>query len=163
VTSDEGPNISASARIDPATGRFRAVAPDTRWDVDAFGIAPDGSFIAYVVNEAGISRLQAARPAHRPRSAPSNRCPPEPSARSKWRPGGDVGFTLTSATSPADAYSVNSATLADTRWTRSETGGLDPEVNAEPELDRDRELRRRAHVGLSLSPGRGPLSRAADR
>ena len=49
-------------------------------------------------------------------------------------PWGEVGFTLTSASSPADAYSVNPATLAVTRWTRSETGGLDPEANAEPEL-----------------------------
>jgi dipeptidyl aminopeptidase/acylaminoacyl peptidase len=49
-------------------------------------------------------------------------------------PWGDVGFTLTSASTPADAYSVDPRTLAVTRWTRSETGGLDPEANAEPEL-----------------------------
>jgi dipeptidyl aminopeptidase/acylaminoacyl peptidase len=34
----------------------------------------------------------------------------------------------------ADAYSIDPRTLAVTRWTKSETGGLDPNVNVEPEL-----------------------------
>ena len=49
-------------------------------------------------------------------------------------PWGEVGFTFTSARSPADAFSVDPATLAVTRWTTSETGGLDPNINVEPEL-----------------------------
>jgi dipeptidyl aminopeptidase/acylaminoacyl peptidase len=49
-------------------------------------------------------------------------------------PWGEIGFTFTSARSPADAYSVDPKTLSVTRWTSSETGGLDAAMNAEPEL-----------------------------
>ena len=86
-----------------------------------------------MVNEAGISRLKLLDPrTGRTRSVDS--LPAGTIGPLEVAPWGDVGFTLTSATSPADAYSVDPATLAVTRWTRSETGGLDPEVNAEPEL-----------------------------
>ncbi|MGZ8282557.1 MAG: prolyl oligopeptidase family serine peptidase [Allosphingosinicella sp.] len=133
VTSDEGSEFQRLGTIDPATGAFRAVSPETRWDVDTFDVAPDGNFIAYVVNEAGISRLRLLDPrTGRARTVES--LPAGVIGGLQVAPWGDVGFTLTSASSPADAYSVTPATLAITRWTRSETGGLDPEVNAEPEL-----------------------------
>ncbi len=48
-------------------------------------------------------------------------------------PWGEIGLTFTSARSPADAFSVEPKTLALTRWTTSETGGLDPNANVEPE------------------------------
>ena len=57
VTSDEGSDFQRLGTIDPATGRFTAVAPEPKWDVDAFDIADDGRTIAYVVIEAGIDRL----------------------------------------------------------------------------------------------------------
>jgi dipeptidyl aminopeptidase/acylaminoacyl peptidase len=41
---------------------------------------------------------------------------------------------MVSAKSPTDAYSLDPATLAITRWTASETGGLDPNANVEPTL-----------------------------
>ena len=133
VTSDEGSEFQRLGTIDPATGAFRAVAPETRWDVDTFDIARDGSFIAYVVNEAGIARLKLLDPrTGRVRTVDS--LPAGTIGNLEIAPWGDIGFTLNSAASPADAYSVNPQTLAVTRWTRSETGGLDPSANAEPEL-----------------------------
>jgi dipeptidyl aminopeptidase/acylaminoacyl peptidase len=47
---------------------------------------------------------------------------------------GEIGLSFSSARSATDAYSVNPHTLAVTRWTRSETGGLDVAENAEPEF-----------------------------
>ncbi|WP_129791640.1 prolyl oligopeptidase family serine peptidase [Sphingosinicella sp. CPCC 101087] len=133
VTSDEGSEFRRLGTIDPATGAFRPVASDERWDVGAFDIARDGSFIAYVTNEAGVSRLKLLDP----RTGVSRTVESLPAGvigGVEVAPWGDVGFTLTSASTPADAYSVDPRTLAVTRWTRSETGGLDPEANAEPEL-----------------------------
>ena len=133
VTSDEGSEFQRLGILDPATGAFRAVSPDTRWDVESFDIAPDGRFIAYVVNEAGIGRLKLLDPSTgRARAVES--LPAGTIGGLEVAPWGDVGFTLSSASSPADAYSVDPNSLAVTRWTRSETGGLDPEANAEPEL-----------------------------
>ena len=45
-----------------------------------------------------------------------------------------LGFSLTSARSPADAWAVNLTTGSLERWTESETGGLNPAAFGEPEL-----------------------------
>ena len=133
ATSDEGSEFQRLGIVDPATGAFRPVSPETRWDVNSFDIAPDGSFIAYVVNEAGVSRLKLLDP-RTGQSRAVDSLPDGIIGGVEVAPWGEVGFTLTSASSPADAYSVDPRTLAVRRWTRSETGGLDPEANAEPEL-----------------------------
>ncbi|MEK6371941.1 MAG: prolyl oligopeptidase family serine peptidase [Acidobacteriota bacterium] len=44
------------------------------------------------------------------------------------------GFSLSSARSPSDVYSVNLDTQKLERWTESETGGLNPARNSEPQL-----------------------------
>ena len=133
ATSDEDSEFRRLGTLDPGTGAFRPVSAEPRWDVGGFDISEDGRTIAYVLNEAGISRLKlldvASRRVRTVESLPAGVIGGLEFAR--W---GDLGFTLTSAASPADAYSVNPATLAVTRWTRSETGGLDPSANAEPEL-----------------------------
>jgi dipeptidyl aminopeptidase/acylaminoacyl peptidase len=49
-------------------------------------------------------------------------------------PWGTIGLFVTSARATADTYAVDPKSLAVTRWTESETGGLDPAANAEPEL-----------------------------
>ena len=52
-----------------------------------------------------------------------------------WHPNGRwVAFSLASAKSPLDAYAVDVNTGAVTRWTESETGGLNADRNVEPQL-----------------------------
>ena len=162
VTSDEGSDFQRLGTLDPATGRFRAVSPETRWDVDNFDIAPDGSFIAYVVNEAGASRLRLLDPrSGRVRAVAS--LPAGVIGGVEVAPWGAIGFSLNSAASPADAYSVDPVTLAPARWTRSETGGLDPTVNVEPALVEVRSFDGEAVSGFlyrpdpARFPGRRPL------
>jgi dipeptidyl aminopeptidase/acylaminoacyl peptidase len=133
VTSDEGSDFQRLGTLDPATGRFTAVAPEARWDVEQFDISDDGRFIAYSVNEAGISKVKLLDP--RTRQVREVRALPAGVVGGlEVAPWGDIGLTLSSAHSPADAYSVNPQTLAVTRWTESETGGLDPRVNVAPQL-----------------------------
>ena len=132
VTSDEGSEFQRLGTIDPRTGAFRPVSTQ-QWDVEDFDIADDGGLIAYVANEAGRSRLYLLDPrTGRARAVES--LPAGQTGGVEIAPWGDIGFTLTSARSPADAYSLDPRTLAVTRWTQSETGGLDPSVNVEPEL-----------------------------
>jgi dipeptidyl aminopeptidase/acylaminoacyl peptidase len=112
---------------------FTAVAPETRWDVENFDISDDGRFIAYVVNEAGISRLKLLDTRTR-RSRAVTGIPVGTIGGLEVAPWGDIAATVNSARSPADVYVVNPRTLAVTRWTESETGGLDPRRNVEPVL-----------------------------
>ena len=133
ATSDAGSDFLRLGRVDPKSGSFTAIAAEKKWDVDAFEIAPDGSFIAYALNEAGRSRLKlldlksgAVRAVD---SLPIGVLSGLAIAQD-----GRIGFTLGSNKAAADVYSVDAKTLALTRWTHSETGGLDTEANVEPEL-----------------------------
>jgi dipeptidyl aminopeptidase/acylaminoacyl peptidase len=162
VASDEGADFQRLGTLDAETGRFTPMNPEQRWDVETFDIAEDGSFIAYVVNEAGISRLRIMDP--RTRQVREVRgLPAGTIGEIEIAPWGDIGFTLSSARSPADAYSVNPLSLVATRWTVSETGGLDTRLNVEPELTEVRSFDGERVSGFLYRPdpkrfpGRRPL------
>ena len=133
ATSDEGSDVQRLGRLDPKSGRFMPVSPAARWDVDEFEISADGRTIAYTLNEAGSSKLVLLDVASgQTRQAAS--LPMGQIGGLDFAPWGALGFSMVSAKSPSDAYSLDPATLQVTRWTESETGGLDPKVNVEPEL-----------------------------
>jgi dipeptidyl aminopeptidase/acylaminoacyl peptidase len=162
VTSDEGSDFQRLGTIDPASGRFTALATDINWDVENFDVSPDGRLIAFTTNEAGISRLRLLDTATRQVRLVSA-LPAGTIGGLEIAPWGAVGFSLSSARSPSDVYSVDPQTLAVTRWTRSETGGLDPERNVEPELVRVRSFDGEQISGFlyrpdtARFPGRRPL------
>ncbi|WP_428683719.1 prolyl oligopeptidase family serine peptidase [Sphingopyxis sp.] len=161
ITSDEGSDFQRLGTLDPATGKFTPKGPAEQWDVSSFDVADDGSFIAYVINEAGMSKMRlfdtksgAVRTVDLPAGVIGG---------VSIAPWGDIGFSLTSARSATDAYSVDAKTLKVTRWTQSETGGLDPLKNVEPQL-----VKVKSFDGLEVSgflyrpdpakfPGKRPL------
>jgi dipeptidyl aminopeptidase/acylaminoacyl peptidase len=124
ILSDDGSDVQRLGRIDTATGKFTPVASADRWDIDGFDISDDGRSIAYTTNEAGISRLYLLDVASG-RSRPVNGLPVGIVGGLEWAPWGELGFTFSSAQGTADAWSLNPANGKLTRWTRSETGGLD--------------------------------------
>ncbi len=151
VTSDEGSDFQRLGTLDVQTGGFTARSPEKQWDVDAFDVADDGSFVAYFVNEAGRSKLRvldARSGAVREVSG----LPAGTGGDLDIAPWGAIGFTFASAKSPPDAYSADPVTLALTRWTASETGGLDPSVNVEPQLVEVRSFDREAVSGFLYRP-----------
>jgi dipeptidyl aminopeptidase/acylaminoacyl peptidase len=133
VTADVGNDFQRLGTISARDGFKQLVAGPTIWDVDEFDIADDGSFIAVIRNEAGISTLYLIDPKTGAITG-KPKLPVGIVGGIEIAPWGDIGFTLTSATSPADAWSVDPRTLAATRWSFSETGGLDPARNREAEL-----------------------------
>lgn len=133
ATSDEGSEFLRLGTVDITTGKFTAKAPEAKWDVEGFDVADDGSFIAYSVNEAGVSRLKILE-TRSGATRPVESLPAGQISGLSVAPWGDIGLTFASATSAADAYSVDPRTLKATRWTSSETGGLDATQNVPPEL-----------------------------
>ena len=133
VTSDVGGDVQRIGTIDARRGFKGLVTGPAQWDVDEFDIADDGSFIALVVNQAGISRLRTLDP----RTGAIIRDADLPAGiigGLEIAPWGTIGFTYTSAGSPADAWSIDPKTMAATRWTYSETGGLDASQNRPAQL-----------------------------
>jgi dipeptidyl aminopeptidase/acylaminoacyl peptidase len=161
VTSDQGSDFQRLGTLDPATGKFTPKTTE-KWDVDSFDLSDDGKTIAYIVNEAGAHRLKlmdTASGAVRTAEA----VPAGVIGGLEIAPWGEVGFSLSSAKSASDVWSLDPATMQLTRWTQSETGGLDPSVNVEPEIVSVRSFDKLPVSGLlylpdpAKFPGKRPL------
>ena len=135
-TSDMNTEFRRLHRLDLASGAITVLTEDSPWDVESFAVSDDRQRIAYVLNEDGVSRLFARNLADGGFIA----LPPLPRGIvSGLRFHADnrrLGFTLRSATTPSDVFSVDFRTRALTRWTRSELGGIDTSRLVEPELIR---------------------------
>ncbi len=132
VTSDLGSDFQRLGRLDLLSGAFDPVSRET-WDVDSFDISDDGKTIAYVVNEAGSDRLRIMDVA----SGKVTRVDALPAGLIgglEFAPWGEIGFSFSSAKSAADVWSLDPGTMQLTRWTQSETGGLDAGMNVEPRI-----------------------------
>lgn len=125
VISNAGGDNSQLAAIDFATRKSTALRPDLHWDVDDLAVSPDGRYLAYVVNEDGFGKLRIWDPSTRKSDAFLG-IPDGVLNDLRWSTTGhDLGFTVASSHSPGDVYSLNLDDHQLTRWTYSETGGLD--------------------------------------
>lgn len=161
VTSDQDSDFQRLGRLNPMTGAFTPVSQED-WDVDGFDLSDDGKTIVYEVNEAGSDRLRIMDVASG-RVTKVDALPAGQISGLAIAPWGEIGFSFSSAKSAADVWSLNPATMQLTRWTRSETGGLDTEINVEPRI-----VTTRSFDGLEVSgllylpdpdkfPGKRPL------
>ncbi len=133
ATSDQASDFQRLGTIDPRSGAFTPRSPEPKWDVESFEIARDGSYVAYVVNEKGVSRLRLLDPRTGAVRAARN-LPAGAIGSLHAGPDGRLAFTMSSAKVPTDAFSLSPVSLEATRWTESEIGGLDSALNPEPEL-----------------------------
>lgn len=132
ATSDVGSDFQQLGRLDPASGKFTPVSKE-KWDVDSFDVSDDGKTIVYEVNEAGSDRMRILDVA----SGKVTKVDVLPAGQIgglEIAPWGEIGFSFSSAKSAADVWSLDPKTMQLTRWTTSETGGLDPSVNVEPRI-----------------------------
>ena len=127
VTTDRDSEWSRLTLLDVDTGAPTYLTSDIPWDVDEFEISPDGRTVAFVTNEDGVSRLHLYD-VERRRHRPVPGLPAGLLGGLRFHANGrDLGFTLNFARAPSDAYSLDTRTARLTRWTQSETGGLDAE------------------------------------
>ncbi|HRD46801.1 MAG TPA: prolyl oligopeptidase family serine peptidase, partial [Caulobacter sp.] len=135
VLSDQGGEFKRLVEIDLAGGRITPVTPpDLKWDVEAFDLSPDGRVLAYAINEGGRSKVVV-------RDFRSRRALPQPvlpvgvlTALEFDETGGRLAIGMNTSTSPADVWSWDVAAGKLTRWTTSESGGLDPAALVDPSL-----------------------------
>ena len=125
VTTDKDFEFQRLALMDLASGKLTYLTSDIPWDVSSFQLSRDGRTIAFVTNEAGASKLYLMDTAtHKHRIAAN--LPAGIIVGVRWHENSrDLGFSFTGAKSPPDAYSLDTSTGKLTRWTESETGGLD--------------------------------------
>ena len=134
VITDRDSEFLRLSYLDLATQEHTVLTEAIPWNIEAIDLSPDGTLLAFVANENGASVLHLLETATgKARSLPE--LPVGLMRGLQWhRNGRDLGFTLMSARSNADVYSLDVVTGEIQRWTESETGGLNTETFAEPEL-----------------------------
>jgi dipeptidyl aminopeptidase/acylaminoacyl peptidase len=152
LTSDQGGEFQRLAYLDLATKAVTPLTSQIPWDVDEFDVSPDGRQVAFVTNEAGISKLYLLDAATR-RFRPLGGLPVGVLGGLRWhRNGHDLGFTLGTAQFPGDVYSIDVRTGALSRWTESELGGLVAAELPEPALIRWTAADKREITGFLYRP-----------
>jgi dipeptidyl aminopeptidase/acylaminoacyl peptidase len=152
TTTDKDSEFQRLAYVDLATKQHAYLTDHIKWDVDAFQLSPDGRTIAFVTNEDGVGRLRLLdTQSRKEKTAP--KLPLGLVGGLRWHENNrDLGFTLSSARSTADVYSLDVQTGKVERWTESEMGGLNPANLAEPELVRWKSFDGREITGFLYMP-----------
>jgi dipeptidyl aminopeptidase/acylaminoacyl peptidase len=155
VTTDRDSEFQRLARIDLASGAHTYLSSHVPWDVDAFDLSPDGRTLAYATNEDGVGVLRLLDTASGKERVPDLGAGLRVIGGLEWHLSGkDLGFTLSSAATPSDAYALDTATGRLERWTESETGGLNAAAFAQPELVRWKSFDGRTISGFLYLPPR---------
>jgi dipeptidyl aminopeptidase/acylaminoacyl peptidase len=145
-TSDEQGEFKRLYWMDLESGKSVSLTGDIPWDVDGFDLSEDGRWLAFAVNEAGLSKaylMDTSTGKHRPIEG----LPKGLLGGGSWHPTRhEVAFTVSSSRSTSDVYTYDVATNKVERWTESELGGLVADDLSEPQL-----IRWRSFDGLEIS------------
>jgi len=121
VTTDKSSEFHRLAYLDLVSKEHTYLTSEIPWDVETFDISHDGKQIAFVANEAGVSALYDFD-ATKKIMLHKQKLPTGVIGALRWHANGrDLGFSLTNARGPGDAYSVDVTTGTVERWTTSET------------------------------------------
>lgn len=146
VTTDKDSEFQRLCRLDLATQKLTPLTFKLHGDVEALDLSRDGRKLAFVSNEDGASLLRLLD-TRSGKELPVPRLPLGVISGLKWHANSrDLGFSLSSATSPLDACCLDTKSGKLERWTESETGGLNPSSFVEPER-----VRVRSFDGLEIS------------
>ena len=136
VTTDKDSEFQHLARLDLVTGALTVLTPHVEWDVESFDVSPDGTQVAFVTNENGVSVLRFLDTASG-KERPAPRLPVGVIGGVAWHENSrEVALELSEARSPYDVYSVEAASGRVERWTESETAGFPAASFATAELIR---------------------------
>jgi dipeptidyl aminopeptidase/acylaminoacyl peptidase len=136
TTTDSGAEFHRLVSLDLASKKITVLTPGIEWDVSSLSLSEDGGKLAFVVNEGGVETLHVLDTATR-KEVTLPKIPLGTIGAVRFHANGkDLAFTLASARSASDVYSIDMITGPSKkveRWTESELGGLDPATLSEPE------------------------------
>ena len=134
LITNQNSDFQQLASLDLTSHRVTILRQGLKWDVSGFDLSRDGRRIAYIVNENGSDTLHVMDTATG-KEITLPKLPYGSISDVRWHANGrDLGFTIVSARTPSDVYSIDVTTGKLDRWTYSETGGLDASEFAEPGL-----------------------------
>ena len=152
TTTDKDSEFQRLAYVDLASGRHEYLTTGIPWDIEDVTLSEDGRTLAFVSNENGVSLLHLMDTATR-QQKPAPKLPLGIIGNVCWHKNSrDLGFALSSARSAQDAYSLDTQTGQLSRWTTSDTGGLNTQNFSEPQLIQWRSFDGREISGFYYRP-----------
>ena len=121
TTTDRDSEFHRLAYLDLATKQPEFLTSNIPWDVETFDLTRDGSKIAFLTDEDGVSVLRVMDAATR-KMMPLPKLPNGVIRGLRWHHNGrELAFALNNARSPGDCYSLDVTTGKLERWTTSES------------------------------------------
>ena len=129
LVSTHGGEFAELRYTDIYTQMSRSIAPQSHWDIDALDVGRNGHYLAYTLNEAGLTRGVV----HDLKTQADLLLPPLPPGAIvtslAFDPDGDrLACAVETAQAPRDiyVYELGAAAPQLVRWTHSELGPVDP-------------------------------------
>lgn len=135
VCSDRNSEFLKLNYVDLATTRFHQLLPGLNWDAEKLSLSEDGKYLAFSANESGAAKLHLVNTASgKEMPLPELKLVGQIRSLKFHKNGHDLGFTMDSAKAPDDVFSIDIRSGELSRWTRSETGGVNTEGFKEASL-----------------------------
>jgi dipeptidyl aminopeptidase/acylaminoacyl peptidase len=132
--SGDGAGFWQLSYLDPIMGELRALSSQGGHDVELFDQSPDGHYLAYAVDDNGMSRLQLIDQQRKLEISVGALGPGLIRSLRFDATGKRLAITFESHREPPDVYVYEPDTQTLTRWTHGELGLLDPERLVAPSL-----------------------------
>jgi dipeptidyl aminopeptidase/acylaminoacyl peptidase len=134
LTSDQDSEFKHLVRYTIADGKMTTLGVPPHWDVEDTDLSPDGANLAYSVNEDGISRIYVW-PLATDVVLPVRGLPNGVATALRFAPDSKhLAIGINPATASADVWSYELGKGKLDRWTKSESGGIDPTSLVAPSL-----------------------------
>jgi dipeptidyl aminopeptidase/acylaminoacyl peptidase len=134
LTTNQHSEFQQLGRLELRTNAFEPLTNNINWNVELISLSSDGSELAFVTNEDGISRLYLLNTATSQHS-PVTGLPDGLISTLAWNHDNrTLAFTISPADAPSDVFTVDARSKTIERWTESETGGVPAGTFAKPEL-----------------------------
>ena len=125
LTTNKDNEFSKLAWYDFGAKKINILTKDINWDVSSYTQTKDGKQIAFVTNEAGVSKLYIMDAASKKYTA-VHAIPTGLIGGIRWHNDGiTLAFTYVSSNASSDVFEWNTNTKQLVRWTESELGGID--------------------------------------
>lgn len=134
ITTDKDGEFVELYEVTLASGTWKPLSRDIKWNVESIALSGDGRTLAFVTNEGGVSVVHLLDTRSRKHKVAKG-IPQGVIAGLTFADKANViGFSLDSPSRGVDAYTYDTRRAKITRWTESEIGGLDASGFVEPKL-----------------------------
>ena len=154
VVTDRGEEFAYIGLLDLDKKTVKRVSAPRSWDVDGFDITRDGKTIAFVVNEAGLSKLYLLDTSTGAEKAVAGVPVGVIGNLGFHRDGQLLAFAVASPRIPSDVYSLELATGKVERWTNSEIGPVVLDDLPDAEVIRWKSFDQREITGFLFRPAK---------